>query len=524
MVARLNARAETLLSIDPLEARRLAEGVRDFAMQNDMPEAAAFSRFVEGTSISFATQFEAAREVLEQAAEEAEDAGEIELGNRCRNGVATIYERMGEYGKSCEMLHHCINLARVTDDTRGECRALSNLGTLHSNMGDYERSISFLQEASDRAVGLDDPLLQLTIRATLAEALVSSGRFSEGLSIGQQCQIDAEAASFRLQWGFITAIVAAALLGLGQTQRAREALNEVEQVATELGERDLLCDVLLRQIQLALLESDQPPDEEALVRALQLAEQVHIRQFEMRAHQLCAEARARAGDFASAYRHRTRELELSNELKERNVARKVQVLSVEMSVDQHRRRAEEEKQRSAELAELNEKLTETLARAEHYASHDSLTELLNRRKFLDLTEESVERAMASGEILGLAFVDLDGFKQINDTLGHDAGDALLIQVARRLKGAVRGCDLVARAGGDEFMVLIRELGSAEEIAEAVARIEAVFSEAFVLNGLPCKAMGSVGYAIYPREGTSVTALRIAADRAMYNQKRRRQAA
>ena len=119
--------------------------------------------------------------------------------------------------------------------------------------------------------------------------------------------------------------------------------------------------------------------------------------------------------------HRSRELELSNELKERNVARKVQVLAVEMSVDQHRRRADEEKQRSAELATLNEKLTETLERAEHYASHDSLTELLNRRKFLDLTEEAVQRAQATGEILGLAFVDLDGFKLINDTLGHDAG-------------------------------------------------------------------------------------------------------
>ncbi len=330
--------------------------------------------------------------------------------------------------------------------------------------------------------------------------------------------------NFRLQWGFITAIVAAAQIGLGQYQRARATLEELETLATELGERDLLCDVLIKQIELDLADGTRAPSKEALERALTLAEEVRIRQFEMRAHQLSALAYSRASDFKAAFAHRSRELELSNELKERNVARKVQVLAVEMSVDQHRRRADEEKQRSAELASLNEKLTETLARAEHYASHDSLTELLNRRKFLDLTEEAVQRALASDEILGLAFVDLDGFKLINDSLGHDAGDALLIQVARRLKGAVRGCDLVSRAGGDEFMVLIRELSTPDEIAAAVARIAAVFDEPFALHGASTRSNGSVGYAIYPIDGDSVTALRIAADRAMYSEKRRRQAA
>jgi diguanylate cyclase (GGDEF)-like protein len=522
-LTRLNARAEVLLSIDPVSARKIAVVVRRYALERDMAEAAAFSRFIEGTAISSATEFEHAREVLEEASEEAEDAGEIELANRCRNGLAIIYERIGEYGKACEMLHHCLNLARVTSDSKGECRALSNLGTLHSNMGDYERAVSLLQECNDRGVAVSDPLLQITTRATLAEALVASGRYHEGLAIGERCQSDALDVNFRLQWGFITAIVAAALIGLGQFDRARETLRELETLASELGERDLLCDVLIKQIEVDLADGSKPPSKEALERALKLAEEVRIRQFEMRAHQLSAQAYARLNDFKAAFTHRSRELDLSNELKERNVARKVQVLAVEMSVDQHRRRADEEKQRNAELASLNEKLTETLARAEHYASHDSLTELLNRRKFLDLTEEAVQRALMSNEILGLAFVDLDGFKLINDTLGHDAGDALLIQVARRLKGAVRGCDLVSRAGGDEFMVLIRELATPEEIAAAVARIAAVFDEPFALHGAPTRSNGSVGYSIYPLHGDSVTALRIAADRAMYSEKRRRQA-
>jgi diguanylate cyclase (GGDEF)-like protein len=523
VAAEFNARAETLLSIDTVAARKLAVAIHGFAERCGLPEQAARSRFLEGTATLFLTEFELALEILSTAAEEAEDAGEIELANRSRNGIAIIYERMGEYGQACEMLHHCVGLARVTKDPRSECRSLSNLGSLHSNMGDYERAVSILQEATNRAVGFDDPLLQVNIRATLAEALVGWGRFDEGLEICRQCQSDALAHNLLLQWGFISAIAAAAQIGLADYAAARATLIETKALAEELGERDLLCDVLLKLIEVGQLSNSHASDAD-MAAALDLCEQIRIRQFEMRAHQLIARARADRGDWQEAFEHRSRELELSNELKERNVTRKAQVLAVELSVEQHRRRAEEETQRSAELAALNEKLTETLARAEHYASHDSLTELLNRRKFLDLTEESVQRAEASGEILGLAFVDLDGFKQINDSLGHDAGDALLIQVARRLKSAVRGCDLVSRAGGDEFMVLIRELATPEEIGEAVARIAAVFDEPFNLHGELRSAMGSVGHAIYPMQGETVTALRIAADRAMYSEKRRRQAA
>jgi diguanylate cyclase (GGDEF)-like protein len=523
VAAEFNAKAETLLSIDTVAARKLAAATHGFAKRYRLPEEAARSRFLEGTATSFLTEFALALKILAAAAEEAEEAGEIELANRSRNGIAIIYERMGEYGQACEMLHQCVSLARVTQDPRSECRSLSNLGTLHSNMGDYERAVSFLQEATDRAVGFDDPLLQLNIRATLAEALVGWGRFEEGLQICRSCQTDALAHNYLLQWGFISAIAAAAQIGLADYAGAKATLLETRALAEELGERDLLCDVMLKLIEVAQLSKTNPSDAE-LAEVLDLCEQIHIRQFEMRAHQLIARSHADRGQWQQAFEHRSRELELSNELKERNVTRKAQVLAVEMSVEQHRRRAEEEKKRSAELADLNEKLTETLARAEHYASHDSLTELLNRRKFLDLTEESVLRAERSGEILGLAFVDLDGFKLINDSLGHDVGDALLIQVARRLKGAVRGCDLVARAGGDEFMVLIRELTSAEEIEQAVARIAAVFDESFNLHGEQRRATGSVGHAIYPVDGDSVTALRIAADRAMYSEKRRRQAA
>jgi diguanylate cyclase (GGDEF)-like protein len=339
--------------------------------------------------------------------------------------------------------------------------------------------------------------------------------------MARECQNDAERGGHRLQWGFITAIVAAALSGIGQFAPAAAALQQVREVAEQLGERDLLCDALLKQAEVQERLGANSSTPALLAQALALASQIGIRQFEMRAHQLYAQSLAAQGDFAAAFHHRSEQLVLANALKEQNMARKVQVLAVEMSVDQHRRRADEEKQRNAELAALNERLTQTLARAEHYASHDSLTELLNRREFLALTEDALARAALEHEVLGLAFVDLDGFKQINDTLGHDIGDELLVEVARRLKRAVRSCDLVSRVGGDEFMVLLRQLAMPAEIEAAVARLAAVFNEPFLLQGVLRPAQGSVGYALYPRDGQAVTPLRIAADRAMYAEKRRR---
>lgn len=515
----MNEEAEKLLSIDPQQARKLARSAIQFAERHGVLETEPQSRFIEGTAISFATDFVLAEEVLKQAAAKADELHQTELANRCRNGIATIYERMGEYGKSCEMLHNCLAVAMATHDVKGQCRALTNLGNLHARMDDHERAVNLLEEASARSQSVDDALLTVTVRANLAEALVAVGRYDEGLDIGLKCQEDAQSGGYRLQWGFIGAIIVAALIGRGELDEALRVLEGVIKTAEELGERDMLCDALLKQAELAQLKGSSVDLDQSLSRALQLAETLGIRQLEMRAHQLYATVRAAQGDYRAAFEHQTRELAISNILKEQTIGRKIQVLAVELSVAQHQRRADEEKQRSEELVALNQRLTETLLKAEHYASHDSLTELLNRRKFLALTEEAVARAEGRGEILGLAFVDLDGFKQINDRLGHDVGDSLLIEVARRLKHAVRGCDLVARAGGDEFMVLLRELTTPAEISNAVERIGKVFDSAFILNGVPIAAGGSVGHAVFPLDGESVKTLRIAADRAMYAQKR-----
>ena len=110
------------------------------------------------------------------------------------------------------------------------------------------------------------------------------------------------------------------------------------------------------------------------------------------------------------------------------------------------------------------------ARIRHLAQHDALTGLPNRAMFKELLDHAIDRARRHDTTIAAMFIDLDRFKLINDTFGHGAGDAVLCKAAARLKETVRDCDRVARMGGDEFIVLLDDLGSAEAAADIAQRI------------------------------------------------------
>jgi diguanylate cyclase (GGDEF)-like protein/PAS domain S-box-containing protein len=149
---------------------------------------------------------------------------------------------------------------------------------------------------------------------------------------------------------------------------------------------------------------------------------------------------------------------------------------------------------------------------------DTLTALPNRRLLFDRMAMAVARARRAREEFALLFLDLDGFKPVNDMLGHDAGDELLRRVGERLAAGVRGSDTVARMGGDEFAVLLEPLRSPAD-AEAVAmKLLAALQEPFALSAGEARISASVGIALFPRDGEDVAAMLRAADAAMYRAK------
>ena len=158
------------------------------------------------------------------------------------------------------------------------------------------------------------------------------------------------------------------------------------------------------------------------------------------------------------------------------------------------------------------------ARFEYLAYHDPLTGLPNRVLFNERLSGAIALAQRHNHPLGVLFLDLDGFKQVNDTLGHASGDMLLQQVAQRLTQCVRESDAVARFGGDEFVILLNELSS-EHSAEGVARkIMNILSLPFTLSGQKVETGISIGIALFPEHGTDGATLLEKADATMYQAK------
>jgi diguanylate cyclase (GGDEF)-like protein len=160
-----------------------------------------------------------------------------------------------------------------------------------------------------------------------------------------------------------------------------------------------------------------------------------------------------------------------------------------------------------------------VAQLSHQAFHDSLTGLPNRSYLLERAEQAVGHASATGRRAALMLLDLNGFKQVNDTAGHQAGDHLLQQVAKRLLGTVRDDDVVSRLGGDEFAILLGR-DPDDEVAAAVAeRIVERLREPFAIDGHEVRIGGSVGIALFPDDADDYDALMRGADAAMYEAKR-----
>lgn len=154
----------------------------------------------------------------------------------------------------------------------------------------------------------------------------------------------------------------------------------------------------------------------------------------------------------------------------------------------------------------------------HLAYNDTLTGLPNRLLFMDFLTRAIEHAEGNASMLGILFLDLDRFKFINDTLGHEVGDKLLATMAQRLKGCVRSDDCVARLGGDEFTVLLDDLPNAAVAASVAQNICRTVSAPLIIDGQEIVVTASVGIALYPQDGPDINRLLRHADTAMYRAK------
>ncbi|HPC85502.1 MAG TPA: diguanylate cyclase [Smithellaceae bacterium] len=157
----------------------------------------------------------------------------------------------------------------------------------------------------------------------------------------------------------------------------------------------------------------------------------------------------------------------------------------------------------------------TEEKIQYLATHDFLTELPNRMMFGHLLHQAVQTAKRYQKQFAVLFIDLDGFKEINDRMGHEAGDRLLKEIAARLKNNLRAADVAARMGGDEFVLLMEEVTDSASVATVARKINDGIAQPFIIHGLEQHITASIGISLYPNDGQDGQTLLTRADQAMY---------
>lgn len=167
------------------------------------------------------------------------------------------------------------------------------------------------------------------------------------------------------------------------------------------------------------------------------------------------------------------------------------------------------------LSDAKNQLELTNTRLKQDATHDPLTQVANRSLFEANFEKGIQMAAKEHSILALLYLDLDGFKNVNDTYGHEAGDQLLLIVVARLNNVLRNKDILSRLGGDELAIILENMANVQAIADVAERVREVISEPIMLEKAEVQVHVSIGIAIYPTDGTDANTLLRVADRAMY---------
>lgn len=172
--------------------------------------------------------------------------------------------------------------------------------------------------------------------------------------------------------------------------------------------------------------------------------------------------------------------------------------------------------RNRQLAHSVAALVEAQRALQHIAWHDALTGLPNRTLLADRLRQDMRRVRRNDEFLALAYIDLDGFKAVNDTHGHEVGDRLLVEIARRMRAALRDVDTVARLGGDEFAAIFTDLAAASASEPLIERLLGAIAARVVIDGLGLQVSGSIGVSYFPQQGDlEAEQLLRQADHAMY---------
>lgn len=516
-------RAFELLHADPAAAKRLADAALTAA--DTSPGVEGQARHLLGMVDCLEGRVEQGCEMLREAAGQLQRHGPrlaacralCDLGGVCINLTGDLEGGLGALERARE-------LAELLRDAHEQGVVLARLGPLFGRLGRLDEAESTLRAAVANLGTAAQGNVAANARSNLGYLLIERHEYADAIPFLEQARQMLDAAQDRLSRLNCDANLAIALAGLG---RCAEALALLEAARRQLDpDRDgyQWADYLLTAGRVHLLCNDAHAARERLLQGLEFSRAHGLHAAEIDCLDRLSEAHERCGDFAQALAvERSVRSAERRQLDERSAAR-VRALEANAALAEKRAENAALERHRAELEQRVLQRTEALTAqieerraaeemARFWAEHDWLTRLPNRHRMQKELAGALAQAVRDGTTLGLLFIDLDGFKAINDSYGHLAGDHVLRVVARRLLRALRHDAVITRFGGDEFVVLLPDLGDAAAMAVA-QRLRCIVHTPVRLGGRRVSLSCSIGVAMGPRDASTSDELVRVADRAM----------
>ena len=512
------ALADRMMVVNPRKAVQVAQDVVAQAQRLGDEIRVGQGYLKLGGALFFQSQLGEAREAFDQALVIARAQGNQILEARALNGLGNVVSYQGDSARALEYFLHSSRVAQEAGDELGRVRVLNNIAAVWSELGEHSSALDAHQEVVTVAEQLGDESLRDSARLNVMVDHSNLGHPERALELAAELVPVLQGADVLQHLVVAQAYRAHNLWKTNQFEAAQRTVLETLPVAEDIGEQAHRCFMLST---LALTYQVQGLGAQALPIAelcLNVARTHSLPSQERDALKLLADIRETLGDWRGALSDLRAYHRLERLIHAEDVDRKTRFLTAQFELEALRREAEQERRRTRQLLEDHTALREDHALLSHLASHDPLTGLANRAFFRRRVEEALK--LAGDHPVGLLFLDLDGFKKVNDTLGHDAGDDLLRQMGARLRAQLRREDLVARPGGDEFTVLLSSLGAPGDAYHVASKLLGAVSRPFTVLGQDVSVGASIGVAVAPQDGLSFTELNQRADEAMYRVKRR----
>ena len=425
------------------------------------------------------------------------------------NSLGAIHMDMGNYDSALPYFFNSLKLARNKNEKEREASVLANLGLLYDAMDRIEEAYDHFSEA------LNIPELNDTGFYTASKCIALYNIKKQEWKIAASYLEKAiNMARKKKNYHFESELlVTRGTLYQNQNmnQAAEACFTQGLEISRKLGNKKIETEHLYELGCLALEEKKSELATTYFDQVMAMAEKKELGGLICKSYKKLSDVYEHKKDYrnALAYLKKFNKVEKDYDLKKAEL--KLQSLSFEHDLEKKQQQAEIYQLKNIELEKANQKILQL-------ANHDNLTGLPNRRLFMEHLSAATKTADRHGTKIALLFIDLDNFKPVNDQFGHIAGDRLLKDVSERLSGGLRKSDMVARFGGDEFVILIPDLCSSDDLQATGGKIIELMQEKFIVGGGMHQLGTSVGISIYPDHGRDVDDLLAKADIAMYTAK------